>query len=172
MNKLKPVIFVQGKYQYNTQNTARQVMLLNALKITQDPKKLRQLIGVKTVADVFRELDKIAMRKEYHSALTKAGISFDYVVKGIKSEIDSGDKSSDRLNALNMILKSLGMDKYEESATTKGSWEEELLKLSSPEDVNIPPLEIAPYEVPVPEMPEHIRLAKEKANKEAKGLYD
>ena len=42
--KLKPVIFVQGKYGYNAQNTTQQIMLLKALTITQDPKKLRDLM--------------------------------------------------------------------------------------------------------------------------------
>jgi len=79
MNKkpLKPVIFVQGKYAYNDQNTTQQIMLLKALKVTQDPKKLQQLIGVKTVADVYRTLDKIAMRTDYLAALAENGITFD-----------------------------------------------------------------------------------------------
>src|SRR3990167_7065815 len=37
---LKPVIFVQGKYGYNAENTTQQIMLLKALRLTQDPKKL------------------------------------------------------------------------------------------------------------------------------------
>lgn len=170
--KLKPVIFVQGKYAYNSQNTTQQIMLLNALKITQDPKKLKELIGVKTVAEVYRTLDKIQMRKEYHGALVKAGITFDYVVGGIKKEIDGADKSSDRLAGLNMILKSIGLDKYEESTTGGGSWEEALLKINSDSEGTGSPIKVAEYEVVAPEMPEHIRIAKEKANKESKGLYE
>ena len=170
--KLKPVIFVQGKYAYNTQNTTQQVMLLKALRITQDPKKLRELIGVKTVADVYRTLDKIAMRKEYHSALAKNGITFDYVVSNIKKEVDNADKSSDRLAGLNMILKSIGLDKYEESANVSGGWEDALLALNKGMEKD--PIKARPVEYTVvePEMPEHIRLAKEKANKESKGLYE
>lgn len=170
----KPVVFVQGKYSYNSQNTTQQIMLLKALRITQDPKKLRELIGVKTVADVYRTLDKIAMRKEYHSALSKAGISFDYIVKGIKTEIDTADKSSDRLAGLNMILKSIGLEKYEETALGGGGWEDALLKISAEkeqkkEDVKI---RVAEYEVVEPKMPENIRIAKEKTNRESKGLYE
>jgi hypothetical protein len=171
--KDKPVIFVQGKYAYNAQNTTQQIMLLKALHITQDPKKLKELIGVKTVAEVYRTLDKIAMRKEYHNALAKEGITFEYVVKGIKSEIDNADKSADRLAGLNMILKSIGLDKYEETAIGGGGWEETLLKLTSTTEGKEPDkIKIAEYEVVEPEMPEHIRLAKEKANKETKGLYE
>ncbi len=36
MAKLKPVVFVQGKYAYNGDNKTQQIMLLKALQITQD----------------------------------------------------------------------------------------------------------------------------------------
>jgi transposase len=174
-NKLKPVVFVQGRYSYNAQNTTQQIMLLKALKVTQDPKKLRELIGVKTVADVYRTLDKIAMRKEYHAALAKNGITFDYVVQGLKTEADTAEKSSDRLTALNIILKSIGLDKYEETAIGGGGWEEALLKIKEEtkeregEDADIKTIE---YEVVEPKEPEEIRLRKQKENNEAKGLYE
>ncbi|MFA5696173.1 MAG: hypothetical protein WC917_01770 [Bacilli bacterium] len=171
MNKLKPVVFVQGKYAYNAQNTTQQIMLLKALQITQDPKKLKELIGVKTVADVYRTLDKIAMRKEYHAALAKTGITFDYVVKGIKTEIDTADKASDRLAGLNMILKSIGLDKYDETSVGGGSWEDTLLKIKAEEEEKGELPKVVEYEVIEPEMPAHIKAAKDKANKESGQLY-
>lgn len=170
--KLKPVVFVQGRYGFNNQNTTQQIMLLHALKITQDPKKLKELIGVKTVADVYRTLDKIAMRKEYHSALAKNGITFDYIVENIKGEIDHAEKSSDRLSGLNMLLKSIGLDKYEETAIGGGSWEEALLKIKAEKDKKGEQTTLVEYEVVEPKMPENVRIAKEKANKEATGLYE
>lgn len=170
--KLKPVVFVQGKYAFNNQNTSQQIMLLRALRITQDPKKLRALMGVRAVADVYRTLDKIAMRKEYHGALARNGITFDYVVEGIKKEIDDAEKSSDRLAGLNMILKSIGLDKYEESANVAGGWEDALLALKENQAKKEAPLEIAEYKVTVPEMPEDIRIKKEKANEEGRKLYE
>ena len=173
MKKLKPVVFVQGRYDFNNQNTTQQIMLLNALKVTQDPKKLKELIGVKTVAEVYRTLDKIAMRKEYHAALAKNGITFDYIVENVKSEIDHAEKSSDRLAGLNMLLKSIGLDKYEETAIGGGSWEEALLAIKREKDEKgEKKTTIVEYEVVEPPMPEHIRVAKEKANKEATGLYE
>lgn len=172
IEKLKPVVFIQGKYAYTNQNTTQQIMLLKALRITQDPNKLREIIGVKTVADVYRTLDKIALRKEYHSALAKLGITFDYVAKNIKKEIDTADKASDRLAGLNMILKSLGMDKYEESTVGGGSWEDALLKIKNIEEQKGETPKIVEYKVIEPIVPEHIRLAKEKANEAAKGLYE
>ena len=175
MSKLKPVIFVQGNYSYNAPNTSQQIMLLQALKVTQDPKKLRELIGVKTVADVYRTLDKISLRKEYHSALSKAGISFDFIASGLKEEAENADKSSDRLTALNILLKSTGMDKYDETAVSGEGWEDALLKIKEAErEKDGEPIvaRIAEYQVVEPKMPEAIRIAKEKANNESKGLYE
>ena len=69
--KYKPVTFVNGKVGKTRNNSTQQVMLLQALAITQDPNKLRQMVGFKTVADVFRTLDKMALRKDYHAALAR-----------------------------------------------------------------------------------------------------
>lgn len=174
--KLKPVVFVQGNYAYNNQNTTQQIMLLKALRITQDPKKLKQMIGVQKVADVYRTLDKIALRKEYHKALSKFGLSFDYVVENVKKEIDDPNgKVSDKLKGLNMILKSLGMDKYEESTLGGGGWEDALLAIKqneTDEDRAKTKSEVVDYEVVVPEMPKELQIEKDKENEEAKGLYD
>lgn len=172
MPKLKPVIFVNGKYGYNSQNTTQQIMLLKALKVTSDPKKLRELIGVRTVAEVYRTLDKIAMRKEYHSALAKAGISFDYIVEGVKKEADNAEKSQDRLKAFGMILKSIGMDTYEETTTGGGSWEDALIKIGVDKKNKELSSSNVDYEVKQATMPEDVRLAKEKERLEGRSLYE
>ena len=62
--KLKPIVYSSNAFKSGHQNTAQQMFLLKALKITQDPKKLREMIGVKSVAQVYQTLDKLAMRKE------------------------------------------------------------------------------------------------------------
>ena len=172
--KLKPVVFVQGKYPYTAQNTGQQLMLLNALKVTQDPKKLREMIGVKSIAEVYRTLDKIVMRKEYHSVLVELGMDFEYIARGMKKEIDGADKASDRLNALNMLLKSIGMDKYEETSTGGGNWQDALLELAKETESSngvLPVVDVPEYKVVVPPMPEALRIAKEKANRDSKKLY-
>ena len=160
-------------------------MLLNALKVTHDPKKLRQLIGVKTVADVYRTLDKMAMRKEYHAALAREGISFDWLVKKTKAEIDNEQtKSGDKINAIKMLLKSLGMDNYQQEGLNGGNWEDALLKLTEKEEKpkisepgQVPqiaePKEVKEvYEVNVPEMPESMKKKKDRENKIGKSLYE
>lgn len=169
MIKLKPVIFIKGQYGYNAQNTAQQIMLLKALRVTQDPKKLKEIIGVRSLAEVYRTLDKIVIRKEYHAALAKLGISFDYIVENLKKEVDTGEKASDRLKAISILLKSIGLDKYEETSIGGGGWEEALLKLSEGNSKNTIEGE---YEVIQPTVPNEVRIAKEKEKQEGRSLYE
>lgn len=171
--KLKPVTFIEGRYTHHGQNTTQQILLLNALKITQDPKKLREMIGVKTVAEVFRTLDKMAMRKEYHSALERRGISFDYLVDNIKSIIDSAEYDSDKLKGVQVLLKSLGMDKYEEQSMGGSNWEEIVSKIQTGQKNSISsPGE--DYDVKQPVIPESVKKQKdeEKTEGSEKGLYE
>lgn len=111
--KLKPVVYTNNYFRRGYQNTTQQMLLLSALQITQDPNKLKEMIHVKTVAEVYRTLDKLAMRKEYHEALNRLGISFDYIASGIKNIADNGFKDSDKLSAFKVLLKSVGMEKYD-----------------------------------------------------------
>src|SRR5258708_5142349 len=127
--RLKPVVYTATSYKRGAKAPYTQMMLLKALQVTQDPKELRRMLHVKTVSDVYRTLDKLAMRKEYHEALTRAGISFDFIVGGIKDIAKDGYKDGDKLKALQVLLKSLGLEKYEEaSGPSAGSWEDVLLK--------------------------------------------
>jgi hypothetical protein len=175
--RLKPVVYSTDRYNRGAQNTAQQMFLLKALKITQDPKKLRDMLGVKSVAEVYRTLDKLAMRKEYHAALAKAGISFDYIAGGIKKIADGGTKDSDKLNALKTLLKSVGMDEYkEESTAMTGTWEELLLKkIEENKDSGKPALGSATptkYEVKQPVIPESARKAQEEEREMTSSIYD
>jgi hypothetical protein len=133
------------------------------------------MIGVKAVADVYKTLDKMAMRKEYHRALSENGISFDYLVKGFKDVIDSAEKDADKIKALQTLLKSVGVDTYqEEPKGAGGSWEEALLKATeSQEGMKLlsgdPNVE---YEVKQPNVPEYIKKMQEEEKKLSDGIYD
>jgi hypothetical protein len=177
--KLKPVVFTNSSFERGAPQVARQIILLKAMQVTSDPNELRKMIGVRTVADVYRTLDKMAMRKEYHEALAGAGISFDYIVGGLKDIADSGEKDSDRLKAFQTLLKSLGLDKYDASDSPGGgTWEEELLKaigkddeqkkgLPSPEDKD----ELPEYTVEAPEMPDSIKRLRKAESDLTDSLY-
>ena len=174
--RLKPLVYTSSYFKRGAQNTTQQMFLLKALQVTQDPKKLRQMLGVKSVAEVYRTLDKLAMRKEYHEALAKAGISFDYIVGGIKGIAETGFKDADRLKALQTLLKSVGMDVYKEDTTAvKGTWEEVLLeKIKEGKEAEKPALPPAPlqYEVIQPVVPESAKKAQEEEREMTSSIYD
>jgi len=149
--------------EYNTQKR-----IYGALQATGDPLKLKEIIGAKTVAEVYRTLDKLTIRREFHDALTKAGITFEFLIEGIKREAIGGDKSMDRLKAYEMLLKTLGLDKYDDvSAGPASSWEERLLKaIESHEGVldeevtKNPELKAAEYAVVVPKIPVSVKAKR------------
>lgn len=124
------------------------------------------------MADVSRTFDKIANRKEYYSALKRLGMDFGWIAQGLKVEAETAEKSADRIKALQIVLKSLGMDKYEDVQADTGSWEDMILKSAEKEDKQIEePIDVE-YEVATPEMPEFLRIQKEEENKVGKNLYE
>lgn len=173
--KLKPVVYTTNTFKRGAQNTTQQMFLLKALQITQDPKKLKEMMHVKTVAEVYRTLDKLAMRKEYHEALSRAGISFDYITGGIKGIADCADKDDVRLKAFQTLLKSVGMEKYDVEGTgVSGTWEEVLLKKIEKEkkDDTLKIEGPTKYAVSIPEIPESERIAQDEEKEMTSSIYD
>lgn len=174
--RLRPVIYTQNYFKRGAQNTTQQMFLLKALKVTQDPKKLKEMLHMRSVAEVYRTLDKLAMRKEYHSALTRCGISFDYILKGIKGIAEGGEKDSDKLSAYKALLKSVGMEDYKDSSTvSKGTWEEVLLKKieeGKNEETASEKVKIPVYSVIQPVVPESVRKAHEEEKQVTSSIYD
>jgi len=147
--------------EYNTQKR-----LLSAPQTTHAPLNHKQLIGANTVAEVNRTLATLTIRREFHDALTKAGISFEFLIEGIKREAIGGDKSMDRLKAYEMLLKTLGLDKYDDVSTgPTSSWEERLLKaiegheeildkeVARAPQLKAPEVRAAEYSVVTPQVP-------------------
>lgn len=176
MKKLKPVTFIKNQYYgHNAQNTTQQIMLLKAMTITDDPNKLRKMIGVKSVADVFRTLDKMSIRKEYHSALSKLGIDFEYIAGGIKEVCDGAEDEAVRLKGYQTLLKSLGVDSYKDDEGMGASnWEETLLRSleSDQSKKKILDVQYEDYEVTVPQIPESVKKQREIERETGKGLYE
>lgn len=160
-----------NQYSRNAAQKTQQVVLLKALQVTQDPKKLKQMIGVRTVAEVYRTLDKMALRKEYHEALARAGFSLDLAVQGIKEIAETSEKDDTRLKAYQILLKSLGLEKYDASdIPAGGTWEEELLKSIEKTDQTALPA-ATDYEVVAPEMPERMKKLREEEDALTKSIY-
>lgn len=168
--RLKPLVYSRNTYVSGSQNTTQQMLLLKALQVTQDPKKLREMIGVRTVAEVYRTLDKLSMRKEYHEALTRSGISFDFIVEGLKGIAVAAEKDDTKLKAFQTLLKSVGMDTYKETdGGGSGSWEEVLLKKLNDKEKLIGPAE---YEVKHPQIPESVKKAEDEEREMLSSIYD
>lgn len=176
-NKLKPVVFAKGSYgNYYADDEWRQKLLLKAITVTDDPNLWRKMIGVKTMAELHRTLDKLSIRKEYHEALSRSGINFDFIVGGIK-ESCFAEKEDTRLKAYQTLLKSLGMDKYEETTADSGrNWEEILSAASNKENAIEAPIntikEITEYEVEQPKIPEFIQKKQQEEAEIGRQLYE
>ncbi len=157
----KPVIFLGGNgskmSSFYSQNTYVQNILLKALSqgVT-DPQELKKIAGLNRIADVYRSLDKLAIRKEYHKVLIDNGLDLNFITKGLK---DLAENSTDKikLGAFNTLLKSIGLDKYEKQEESGKSWEEEIIKVAEvKKDViegEVVEDEVEDYEVVVPEIP-------------------
>ena len=171
MNKLKPVIFTQGKYDYYRQDTFKQDLLLQALTVTSDPIKLRQMLGLRSVAEVYRTLDKLSIRKEYHQALQDLGMTPDAIVKGIKTICETAESDAVRLSGYKTLLQSLGLDKYDKQEEVGTNWEETLLKLSDKEKESGDTTIYDEYEVIIPETPIKERIRQTKEQETGKQLY-
>jgi len=181
--KLKPVVYTTSYFPKGAPNKIQQNLLLKAMQVTSDPHELKKMIGVRTVAEVYRTLDKLSIRKEYHEALARNGVSLDYIVKGIKGVADMAEKDGDRIKAFQILIKSIGMDRYEATDDTGGgTWEETLLKAIEEEkkleaDIGILPEvagdeEVKEYEVTPPEVPANIKKSQEETIELTKGIYD
>lgn len=177
--KLKPVTLVSTKYNKLTPGMRQQAALLNTLKVTQDPNKLKQIIGVEKAAHVFRTLNKIVMRKEYHDALLDSDVNFNFIVKGIKRECLKGEKSADRLKGYQILLRSLGMDSYDDSrGEGGGNWEDALQKIVKEKETTksiAAPADVQgqDYEVIQPKLPDSVKARKkEELLDNSKSLYE
>jgi hypothetical protein len=167
---LKPIVYTSSNLRNTSpQSKTEQLFLLKSLQVTQDPKELQKLLGLRTVAQVYQTMDKLSMRKEYHAALSDNGVSFDFIVKGIKDIAVSGFKDADKLNAFKVLLKSVGMESYEDTdGGSKGNWEEIILnKINEEKDE---PLGL--YKVNAPQIPESVKKQREEEREVVSSIYE
>lgn len=171
---LKSVVYTTNNFKKSSNSSSQQVFLKDALQVSKDPEKFRELLTVKTVADVYKTLDKISMRKEYHAALSRRGISFDYLIGGLKTVIENGEKDGDRVKALQILLKSVGVDKYDESSGAGvGTWEETLLKTIEEKGTKqLKASTSGEYEVIRPVMPESVVKQRKEEEEIMRTMYD
>ncbi len=173
-NNMKPVIFLSDKRQYYRQDNYVQNILLKALSqgIT-DPKELKKLAGLSKVADVYRSLDKLAIRKEYHNALVENGVDLNFLVSKLKGLVTTSKSDVVKLASLQTFLKSIGLEKYEKQEDTGKGWEEAILAISGSENnKNEDEVIKADYEVKTPIVPESELLRQKREKAQGKDLYE
>jgi len=178
MKKLKPVIFVQGERSFSRNNLYSQNLLIKAMADGEtSPKRLMKAAELRSVAEVYRTLDKISIRKEYHDALIKNGVDLDFIVSGIsKIAKNEGNSPDVRLKGYNVLLKSLGLDKYDKAEEGGKSWEELIVQASEKEaakkeEDKAVVAEIEDYEVTVPETPKDEKKRQETEREVGRQLY-
>jgi hypothetical protein len=176
---LKTVTLVSTKYTKRNKNNNNQSILLNTLTISKDPEQMQQIMNVQKVAGAIKTLDKIVLRKQFHEALHEDEVDFKFIVKGIKKECERGDKSSDRLKGYQILLRSLGMDSYDDTKDENAAnWEDALQKVikekQSQKIISAPAEPVdQEYEVIQPKVPDSVKAKKEEETVDAgKSLYE
>lgn len=182
--KLKPVIFKRSKSNYHGASEFKQNLLLKAMQQTNDVKKMKELTGIKSVAEIYRTLDKLSIRKEYHEALARQGISLDVIVAGIKDICLTSSSDRVKLAGYQVFLKSIGMDEYKENTTETGNnWEEKMKTIVQKEVNDVTDMndddksealldETQDYKVIAPVVPEGKKEEIEREKKLGESLYE
>jgi len=157
-------------------NILQQAMLLNAMKYTSDPNKMKQMAGMQKVADVFSTFDKIAMHKEYRKALHMAGVDMDFIIQHLKDVIISvAPEKNNKLAAIKLLMTSLGIDKAAGAGDVgANTWEEELLRIEDKyKDKEESPFDKKQdYVVEAPKVPEEVKERRKQDNDIERSLYE
>jgi hypothetical protein len=173
--KFKPLTIIAAPQARWRSKVFQQNLLLKALNYTTDIKDLRKIAKFHTDAEVYRTLDKLSIRKEYHEALGRNGLGLDTIVNGIKDLCLNAEKDDTKLKGYQFLLRSLGLDKYEVDETPGKNWEELLLKIDSRDRLTdggkVSEGEVL-YEVATPEVPPEVIARKERDRELNESIYE
>lgn len=171
--KLPLIIFDTGgrKNSVLTPNFQKQNLLLKGMLMNAgDVKQAAKYAGIRTMAEAFRTLDQLSLRKSFYESLDSHDITLDYIVKHIKDLVEGADLDSVKLKALQVLLKTLGLDNYSDEEKGSKGWEDTLIKALQVKEANT--IETQAYEVKIPKMPESEVEKRNKENKLGKELYE
>lgn len=175
MRKIPLIIYDDTYRQGKTvqSNVKRQNLLLRGMMMTGDMKAAANYAGIHAQAEVYRTLDRIGLRQDYHRALQDEGIDLRYIVRGIKDKAENAELDSVRLAALRMLLTSLGLNRYDVSEEGNKNWEDTLLEIAErKKEVEALPAPGQGYNVDVPQMPESVKAQRKQENDLGKELYE
>lgn len=152
-------------------------MLLKAMEHTTDVDELKTALKFKSRAEVFRTMDKLAMRKDFHDALADAGLSMHTIAEKYKSLLNSGSEKV-QLGALQALTKAIGIEKYEVIDEGARDWEDTLLKISEKEreqkalGIEKKQIVIETYDVVEPPVPQSVQLKRAEEDKIGQEIYE
>lgn len=159
--KLRPVIFENAPKIENRPNVMKQRLVLQAMETTQDLKKITELAGLRSVAETSRVIDVMSGQKEFQKSLKTNGLTFDYLTGKLKSTIDNAIKDSDRIKAIQVVMQSMGVDKFETNPNDVQNWQDLLIKQVERQqnmiEGELVKDDIEMYEVKTPPVPEFLR---------------
>ena len=153
-------------------NIRQQNLLLKGFLLTSNLVEAGQYAGIKRKVDLYRTFDRLSVRKDYQEALMEEGITPSFLAKSLKFKVENEDKDATQLEALKVLLRSMGLDKYEKEEEESKGWEQAVTDYMDNQNL----LPTAPkktvYEVKRPEIPESARKAREEDSVLGKELYD
>lgn len=172
-DKLKPVVFEKGRYNYTRDNRLQQDLVLRAMSVSYDPQIWMKMAGIKSMAELQKTLDRISIRKDYHIALSENKMDLNWVTSGIKKLCENSRSDMVKLQGYKTILKSLGLEDYKETPEDQvKSWEDMLLNAIDDEKQGIRKKQIYEYEVKTPEVPEKEQKRIDAERELGKSLYE
>jgi len=173
---MKPIVFAKSNKKKYQSTKLQENMLLRAFSETDDITTLKNVAKFHTEADVMRAMDKISIRKEYHDALVRNGLTIDQIVRHINTIVLTSTSDKVKTTLLGMLLKSIGLDKYDDSESSGKNWEQLLLDVVE-KQADTPLLETSEkgknrYEVVTPPVPESYKNNRKEEDDFGRSLYD
>lgn len=151
---------------------AKKVHVVTQEPVSADlPLELQNKMTEKIESEVEEALGDAGRRKDYRDALKRHGIDMDFVVENLKNIVMAGEKDGDKIKALQVIAKSLGVDKSssKEEEEDKGeTWEDALVEDAKNNGIE----EIGDYDVVEPVIPKAAKKKRDEENRMGKSIYD
>lgn len=153
-------------------NYFKQNLLLKGLMLKPTLEGAMKYAGIKSAAEAYTILDRLAMRKEYHEALARYGVDFDFIVSGLKNLAQDAKVDGVKLNSFRLFLQSLGLATYEKEESGGKGWEELVARaITAEKEAATKQLPSTQYPVKVPEKPTFVRKNQQMEKDLAKNLY-
>lgn len=135
-------------------------------------KSAAKFAGIRNMADAYRTLDRLALRRDYQEALSRHGVDMDFIVTEVKGLAIAADLDSTRLNALRMLMRSMGLDSYGKEEEGAQGWEKTISSAVVKNKVSPQLSGPAPYEVNRPVMPASLTQERKDEADLGKELYE